>query len=149
MASLRNKRRLETMSRKTQVENSRNGQSRNMSVRRISEEYITQVLEEIEGRVTNELSQEFSKTESLVLGTLSKLDELPLNQQIRTLSGTVPRKSRIADVGNPESTVDRSQNDPHPEVEFSIYQSRNSNDLNPREASRRCLFACVRIGINY
>ena len=36
----------------------RNGQSRSTSVPRINEEYIAQVSEEIEGRVTKSLSQE-------------------------------------------------------------------------------------------
>ena len=36
---------------------------------------ITQVSEEIKGRVTTKLSQELSKTESLILDALSQLDE--------------------------------------------------------------------------
>ena len=52
MATLRNKRKLAAVTRETQEENPRNGQSRNTSVPRINEEYITQVSEEIEGRIT-------------------------------------------------------------------------------------------------
>ena len=40
---------------------------------------------------TKKLSQEFSRTESRILGALSKLDEFLLNPQTRTLSGTVSR----------------------------------------------------------
>ena len=94
MATLRNKRKLVAVTRETQEENPRNGQSRNTSVPRINEEYITQVSEEIEGRVTKKLSQEFSRTESRNLGTLSKLDENLLNQQIRTHPGTQTLKTR-------------------------------------------------------
>ena len=90
MATLRNKRKLAAVTRETQEEHPRNGQSRNTSVPRINEEYITQVSEEIEGRVTRKLSQEFSRTESRILGALSKLDRFLLNPQIRTHSGTVP-----------------------------------------------------------
>ena len=88
MATLRNKRKLAAVKRETQEENPKNGQSRNTSVPRINEEYITQVSEQIEGRVTKKLSHEFSRTESRILGALSKLDEFLLNQQITTHSGT-------------------------------------------------------------
>ena len=81
MATLRNKRKLAAVTRETQEENPRNGQSRNTSVPRINEEFITQVSEQIKGRVTKKLSQEFSRTESRILGALSKLDEFLLNQQ--------------------------------------------------------------------
>ena len=100
MATLRNKRKLAAVTRETQEEHPRNGRSRNTSVPRINEEYITQVSEEIEGRLTKELSQEFSRTESRILGALSKLDEFLLNQQIRTHSETVPRKFRNTNVEN-------------------------------------------------
>ena len=75
MATFRNKRKLAAVTRETEEEHPRNGQSRNTSVHRINEEYITQVSEEIEGRVTKKLSQEFSRTEYRILGALSKLDE--------------------------------------------------------------------------
>ena len=52
MITLRSKRKLAAVSRETQEEHPRNGQSRNTSVPRISEEHITQVSEEFEGRVT-------------------------------------------------------------------------------------------------
>ena len=90
MATLRNKRKLAAISGKTQEDHPGNGQSRNTSVPGISEEYITlrKESEEIEGRFSIKLSQEFSKTELRILGALSKLDEFLLNPQIRTLSGS-------------------------------------------------------------
>ena len=84
-----------------------------------------------------ELSQEFSRTESRILGALSKLDEFFLNPQVRTLSGTVPGTSRNNDVENWEPTGDRSKNDPHPEVEFSACRTSNSIDSDPEETSNR------------
>ena len=75
-------------------EHSRNGQSRNTSVPRINEEYITQVSEEIEGRITKKLSQEFNRIESRISDALSKLDEFLSNQQIQTHSKTVPGTNR-------------------------------------------------------
>ena len=40
----------------------------------IQEEYITQVSEQIEGKVTKKLSNEFSRRESCILGALSRLN---------------------------------------------------------------------------
>ena len=134
MATLRNKRKLAAVTRETQEEHPRNGQSRNTSVPRINEEYITQVSVEIEGRVTKRLSQEFSRTESRILGALSKLDEFLLNPQIRTHSGTVPATFRNTNVENQEPNEDRSQDDPHPEKGPSVCQSRHSIDSDTDKA---------------
>ena len=134
MATLRNKRKLAAVTRETQEENPSNGQWRNTSVPRINEEYITQVSEEIEGRVTKKLSQEFSRTESRILGTLSKLDVFLLNQQIRTHSGTVPGTFRNTNVENQGTNEHESQSDPHPEVGPSVCQSRHSIDSDTGEA---------------
>ena len=101
VATLRNKRKLVAVLKETQEEHPRNGQSRNTSVPRINEEHITQVAEEIDGRVTKKLSREFGRTESRILGALSKLDKIFLNPQIRTHSGTVPGTSRNTDLENP------------------------------------------------
>ena len=89
------------MARETQ-ENPRNHQSQNSAAPGITEDYIAQVSEEIEGRFTKKLSQEFSRTESRILGALSKLDEFLLNPQIRTFSGTTPGTFRNTDVENQE-----------------------------------------------
>ena len=134
MATLRNKRKLAAVTRETQEENPWNGQSRNTSVPRINEEYITQVSEEIEGIVTKKLSQEFSRTESRILGTLSRLDDFLLNQQIRRHSGTVPGTFRNTNVENQGTNEDESQSDPHPEVGSSVCQSRHSIDSDTGEA---------------
>ena len=100
LATLRNKRKLAAVTRETQEEHPRNGQSRNTSVPRTNEEYITQISEEIEGRVTKKLSQKLSRTESRILGALSKLDEFLLNQQVQMHSGTVPETFRNTNVDN-------------------------------------------------
>ena len=133
MATLRNKRKLAAVTRETQEENPRNGQSRNTSFPRIDEEYITQVSEEIEGRVSKKLSQEFSRTKSRILGALSKLDEFFLNQQIRTHSETVPGTFRNTNVESQGTNEDDSQRDPHPEVGPSVCQSRHSIDSDTSE----------------
>ena len=137
MATLRNKRKLAANTRETQEEHPRNGQSRNTSVPRINEEYLAQVSQEIEGGVTKKLSQEFSRTESRILGALSKLDEFLLNPQIRKHSGTVPGTFRNTIVENQESNEDRSQDDPHPEVGPPVCQPRHSIDSDTDEAPDR------------
>ena len=129
MTTLRNKRKLAAVTRQIQEEHPRNGQSRNTSVPRIKEEYITQVSEEIEGRVTKKLSQEFSRTKSRILGALSKLDDFLLNPQIRKPSGTVPGTFRNTNVENQGTIEDDSQSDPHPEA--GIFRSQTTQNSGP------------------
>ena len=136
MATLRNKRKLAAVTRETQEENPRNGQSRKTSVPRINEEYITQVFEQIEGRVTKKLSQEFSRTESRVLGALSKLDEFLLNQQITTHSGTVPGTFQNTKVENQETNEDDSQSDPNPEA--GIFRGQTTQNFGLKDCRDTC-----------
>ena len=128
MATLRNKRKLAVVSRET-PENTRNtlGWSQNTLNPEMAQEYISQVSEEIEGRVTRKLSKEFSRTESRILGAFSKLDEFLLIPQVRTCSVAVPVTSRNSDSENREPSMDRSLNDPCPEVVFSSHHSGNLN----------------------
>ena len=136
MATLRNKRKLAAVTRETQEEHPRNGQSRNTSVPRINEEYITQVSEEIEGTVTEKMSQEFSRTESRILGALSKIDGFPQNPQVRTCSVAVPGTSRNSDSENREPTRDRSLNDLCPELVRSSHHSGHPNSSEVEEYPR-------------
>ena len=108
-----------------------------MSVPRSNEASITQVSEEIEGRVTKKLSQQFNRTESRILGALSKLHEFLFNAQIRTHSGTVSGTFRKTNVENQEPKEDRSQDDRHPEVGPCVCQCRHSIDSDPEEAPHR------------
>ena len=109
----------------------RNNQSQNSAAPGITEDYLAQSSEEIEGRVTKKLSQEFSRTESRIVVALSKLDEFLLNPQIRTFSGITPWTFRNSDVENQELSGDHSQNDPHPEVEFSACRASDLTDSDP------------------
>ena len=131
MATLRNKRKLAAVTRETQEEYSGNGQSRNTSVPRINEEYITKVSEQIEGRVTKKLSQEFSRTESRILGALSKLDDFLSNQQIQMHSKTVPGTFRNTNVENQGTNEDDSQSDPHPEA--GIFCGQTTQKSGPKD----------------
>ena len=127
MATLRNKTKLAAVSRET-PENTRNNQSQNTLNPWMAEEYITQISEEIEAMVTKKFSQEFSRTESRILGALSKLDEFLLNPQVRTCSVAVPGTSRNNNSENWEPIGDCSLNDPCPKVVFSACRTSNLND---------------------
>ena len=61
---------------------------------------------------------EFSRTESRILGALSKLDEFLLNPQVRACSVAVPGTSRSSNLENQGTNEDRPSDDPGPEVEF-------------------------------
>ena len=119
MATLRNKRKLAAVSRET-PESTRNGRAPNVLDPELTQDYISQVSEKIEGRVTKKLSKEFSRTESRFLGALSKLDEFLLNAQVRTCSVVAPGTSRSSNLGNQGTNEDRPSDDPGPEVEFSF-----------------------------
>ena len=118
ITTFRKKRKLAPVTKETQEEHPWNGQARNTSVPRINEECITQFSEEIEGRASKKLSQEFSRTKPRILGALFKLDEFLPNQQIRTHSGTVPETFRNTIVDNQGMNEDDSMSDPHPEAGF-------------------------------
>ena len=62
MPTVRIQPKLAAVSRDTR-ESARNGQSQNTIVPGMNEEYITQVSDEMEGRVTEKLSQEFSRSD--------------------------------------------------------------------------------------
>ena len=117
MATLRNERKLAAVSRET-PEGSRSSRGQNVLDPELTQEYVSQVSEEIEGKVTKKLSKEFSKTDSRMLGALSKLDEFLLNPQVRTCSVAVQGTSRNANSENRETHGDRSSDDPYPELGY-------------------------------
>ena len=63
METLRNKRKLAALIKKNHKKHPRSNLTRDTNVPRTPEIYITHVSEEIEGRVTKMMSQEFSKRE--------------------------------------------------------------------------------------
>ena len=130
MATLRHKKKLAAVSRET-PEGSRSSRGQTVLDPELTQDYISQVSEEIGGRVTKKLSQEFSKTESRILGALSKLDEFLLNPHVRTCSVAVQGTSGNANSENRQTHGDRSSNDPNPEVG---YFPHHSGQLNSPEA---------------
>ena len=123
MATLR---KLAAVSRET-PDSSGGSRGRNVLDPELTQDYISQVSEEIEGRVTKKLSKEFNKTESRILGALSKLDEFLLNPQIRTCSVAVQGTSRNANSENRETHGYRSSDDPYPEVGYFPHHSGQLN----------------------
>ena len=97
----------------------------------LTQDYLSHVSEEIEGRVTKKLVKEYNKTESRILGALSELDEFLLNPQVRTCSVAAHGTSRNSNSENRETHGDRSSTDPYPEVG---YFPRHSGQLNSPEA---------------
>ena len=126
MALLRNKRKLAAVSRET-PEGSRSSRGQTVLDPELTQDYISQVSEEIEGRVTKKLSKEFSKTESHILGALSKLDQFLLNPQVRTCSVAVQETSRNASSENREIHGDRSLDGPYPEMGYFPHHSGQLN----------------------
>ena len=126
MATLRNKRKLAAVSRET-PEGSRSSRGQTVLDPVLTQDYISQISEENEGRVTKKLSKEFSKPESRILGALSKLDEFLLNPQVRTCSVAVQGTSRNANSENREIHGDRSLDDPYPEVGYFPHHSGQLN----------------------
>ena len=90
--------------------------------------------EEIESRERKKFPHEFNRTKSRILGALPKLDTF-LNAQVRVQSGTDLGTSQNMIAKNQEPTGDRSQNDPRPEVDASIYRLTQSMDSDPEETS--------------
>ena len=129
---MRNKRKLASIS-KESPENTRNSQSQNTLDPVMTEEDIAQVSEENEGEVSKKLYKKISRTESRILGVLSKLDEFLLNPQVRTCSVAVPATSRNNNSGDREPTGDRSLDNPCPEAVFSACHTSHLNDSQQEE----------------
>ena len=114
--TIRNKRKLAALKKESCEEHPRSNMAQNSSAPRSHEEYITQVSEEIEGRVTKRLSTEFSRTENRILGAPARLDDFLMNPHLQGHSGTTPEPSRNALSNIQGTNEDDSQNDPHPEA---------------------------------
>ena len=134
----RNKRKLAALNKENCEERPRSNLAQNSSAPRSQEDYITQVSEEIEGRVTKRLSKEFSRTESRILGALARLDDFLMNPLLPGYSGATPEPTRSASGNNQETNEDDSQNDPHPEAGLFYGQSpRNTGPGEDRDMVTR------------
>ena len=95
------------------------------------ENYISQISEEIEERVTKMLSQEFSITENRKLGTLARLDVFVMNPLIQGHSGTPPGTSQNTFGTSQGTNEDDSQSDPHPEA--GIFNNQTTQNSGPED----------------
>ena len=112
--------------------------AQNLNVPWSQEDYITQVSEEIEGRVAKKLSQEFSRTENRILGALSRLDDFLMNPLNQGYSRTIPETSRTAFGTNQVTNEDDSQSDPHPEA--GIFHNQTTRNSGPEDGHDTSLF---------
>ena len=134
MATLRNKRKLGALNKEICEEHSRRNLAINSNVPRSQEHYITQVSEEIEGRVTKRLSKEFSRTENRILGALARFDDFLMNPLLQGHSGTTPEMSRNAFSTNQGTNEDDAQSGSHPEAGiFGNQTMRNSGQDDQRD----------------
>ena len=85
--------------------------------------------EEIEGRVTKKLSQEFSRTENPILGALARLDDFLMNPLLQGHSGTTPEAFRNVFSINQGTNEDDSQSNPHPEAGLLTSVREDRHDL--------------------
>ena len=133
----RNKKKLAALNKKNCEEHPRSNLAQNSNVARSQEDYITQVSEEIEGRVTKKLSKELSRTENRILSALARLDDFLMNPLIQGRSGITLEMSRNAFSTNQGTNEDDSQSDPHPEAGiFGNQMTQNSGAEDGRDSIR-------------
>ena len=131
----RNKRKLAALNKENCEEHPRRNLAQNSSAPRSQEDYITQVSEEIEGRVTKRLSKEFSRTENRILGALARLDDFLMNPLLPGHSGTTPEPSRNALNTSQGTNEDDSQNDPRPEA--GLFHGQMTQNSGPEDGHDR------------
>ena len=139
----RNKRKLAALNKENCEEHPRSNLTQNSAAPRSQEDYITQVSEEIEGRVTKKLSQEFSRTENRILGALARLDGFLMNPLLQGHSGNTPETSGNTFNTNQGTNEDDPQSDPHPEAGlFNNQMIQNSGPedghYNVKTMKQRC-----------
>ena len=125
----RNKRKLAALNKENCEEHPRSNGAQNSNVPRSQEDYISQVSEEIEGKVTKKLSQDFSRTENRILVALARLDDCLMNPLLQGHSGTTPETPRNVFSINHGTNEDDSQSDPHPEAGLPTSGREDRHDM--------------------
>ena len=135
----RNKRKLAALNKENCEEHPRSNLAQNSSAPRSQEDYITQVSEEIEGKVTKRLSKEFSRTENRILGALARLDDFLMNPLLPGHSRTTPEPTRNALYDSQGTNEDNSQNDHHPEA--GLFHDQTTRNSGPEDGhDNHCCF---------
>ena len=132
----RNKKQLAALNKESCEERPRSKLAQNSNAPRSQEDYITQVSEEIEGRVTKRLSKEFSRTENRILGALARLDDFLMNPLLPEHSGTTPEPSRNALNTSQGTNEDDSQTDPRPEA--GLFHGQMAQNSGTEDDHDRC-----------
>ena len=127
----RNKRKLAALNKENCEEHPTSNFAQNSNVPRSQEDYITQVSEEIERRVTKRLSQKFSRTENRILGALAHLDDFFTNPLVPGHSRTAPETSRNIFSINQGANGDDSHSNPHPEA--GIFNNQMTQNSGPED----------------
>ena len=127
----RNKRKLAALKEENCEEHPRSNLAQNSNVPRSQEDYITQVSEEIGGRVTKKLSQEFSRTENRILGALARLEDFLMNPLFQGHSATAPETSGNVFSISQGANEDDSQSNPHPQA--GIFNNQMTQNSGPEE----------------
>ena len=127
----RNKKKLAVLNKENCEEHPRSNLAQNSGAPRSQEHYITQVSEEIEGRVTKRLSKEFSRTQNRILGALARLHGLLMNPLLPGRSGTTPEPTRNALNTSQGTNEDDSQSNPHPEA--GLFHGQMTQNSGPED----------------
>ena len=136
----RNKKKLAALNKENCEEHPRSNLTQNSAAPRSQEDYITQVSEEIEGRVTKKLSQEFSRTENRILGALASIDGFLMTPLLQGHSGNTPETSGNTFNTNQGTNEDDPQSDPYPEAgSFGSQMIRNSGQETCCDSNRNLL----------
>ena len=140
----RNKKQLAALNKENCEEYPRSNSAQNSNVPRSQEDYITQVSEEIVGRVTKKLPKKLSRTENRILGALARLDDFLMNPLIQGHSGAAPETSRNAFHTSQGTNEDDSQSDPHSEAGiFSNQTTQNSGTEDGRDMTTGVQKECL------
>ena len=137
----RNRRKLAALNKKNCEERPRINFPQNSNVPRSQEDYITQGSEEIEGRVTKKLSQEFSRTETRILGALARIEGFLMDPRVQDHSGTVPETSRNVFSISQGTNEDDSQSNFDPEAGvFNHQKTQNSGPQDGHDSLKDYVF---------
>ena len=127
----RNKKKLAALNKENCEEHPRSNLAQNSSAPRSQEDYITQVSEEIEGRITKRLSKEFIKTKNRIVGALARLDDFLMSPLLPGHSGTTPEPSQNSLSISQGTKEDDSQNDSHPEA--GLFHGQMTQNSGPED----------------
>ena len=131
----RNRKKLAALNKENCEEHPRSNLAQNSGAFKSQEDYITQVSEEIEGKVTKRFSKEFSRTENRFLGELDATRwftyEPATTRPLRSHSGAHPNALNTSQGTNEED----SQNDPHPKA--GLFHGQMTQNSGPEDGHYR------------